>query len=255
MDKDDPQLQHAPDQQDDPVRASRDSRPPALNLPTFVVVSVALLVVIHAALEYGASQDQRFQAILYFSFIPARYGELAGQFPLPMAAYWTPFTYSLLHGGWVHLWMNVLWMVVFAAPLVRRLGGWRTLAIAASASLGGAGAHWLFHAGEVVPVVGASAVVSGYMGAAARFAFRGQSRNQGFAALNVHGPALSLAQSFTNRRFLSFFAVWMVINLVFGITGASFGGTGAPIAWQAHIGGFLAGLLTFSIVDIRQHPA
>lgn len=235
-----------------PIRQEEGGRQPAINLPAFVVISIGLLVAIHAGLEYLASDSQRILAIWYFSFIPARYGELAAQFPMPLAAYWTPLTYSFLHGGWIHLWMNVLWMVVFAAPLARRLGTWRTLAIAVASSLGGAGLHFIFHAGEMTPVVGASAVVSGYMAAAARFAFRRTHPGHGGSALNVHGPALSLAQSFANRRFLTFFGIWMVINLVFGISGAGFGAETSSIAWLAHIGGFMAGLLAFSAVDRTQ---
>lgn len=220
-------------------------REPAINLPAFVIVSALVLLAVHAAFDLLATDDQRFRAILYLAFIPARFGELAGEFPLPQARYWTPLTYSLLHGGWLHLTLNLLWMVVFAPPLVYRLGALRTLAIAIAASAGGAALHYLFHAGEVVPVVGASAVVSGYMGAAARFAFSGRR------GISHDGPSLSLVQSFANRRFLAFFGIWMTINLVFGLASLGFGGQSAPIAWQAHIGGFLAGLLAFSLVERR----
>jgi membrane associated rhomboid family serine protease len=228
---------------------TRRRREPAFNLPLFVTLSCAALIAIHAAMEFLATPQQRYEAIVWFSFIPARYGVLAGEFPVPQARFWTPLTYSLLHGGWMHLWMNVLWMVVFAAPLVQRLGAARTAAIAVLASLGGAGLHYLFYAGETVPVIGASAVVSGYMGAAARFAFQPPENRRPGAFLNVEGPALSLPQSFANRRFLTFFGVWFGINLLFGLGGIGLGGENQAIAWQAHIGGFLAGLIGFSFVD------
>ena len=64
----------------------------------------------------------------------------------------------------------------------------------------------------MIPVIGASAVVSGYMGAAARFAFRPHKRG----ILNVDGPAMTLTESFTNSRFLLFLLVWFGLNLLFG---------------------------------------
>jgi membrane associated rhomboid family serine protease len=46
-----------------------------------------------------------------------------------------------------------------------------------------------------------------------------------------------------------FLVVWFAINLVFGMSSLSLGGAGEVVAWQAHIGGFLAGLLLFSWFD------
>lgn len=225
---------------------------PALNLPLFVTLSCVVLVLIHAALEFLATPQQRYDAIAWFSFLPARYGELGNAFPVPAARYWTPLTYSFLHGSWMHLWVNVLWMVVFASPLVQRLGAARTLMIAFASSLGGAALHYAVYPEPGVPVIGASAVVSGYMGAAARFAFQPPVNRSSRALLNVEGPALSLAESLSNYRFLVFFAVWFAINLIFGLGSIGFGNQMVQIAWQAHIGGFVAGLLMFSLVDRRR---
>lgn len=51
-----------------------------------------------------------------------------------------------------------------------------------------------------------------------------------------------------DRRVIGFVAVWFVINLAFGL-GAPVGAETGTIAWQAHIGGFLAGLLLFPLFD------
>ena len=48
---------------------------------------------------------------------------------------------------------------------------------------------------------------------------------------------------------LTFVIIWFVVNIVFGIGALSMGGETQAIAWQAHIGGFLAGLLLFSYFD------
>jgi membrane associated rhomboid family serine protease len=63
-------------------------------------------------------------------------------------------------------------------------------------------------------------------------------------------PAMPLLSTFRDARFLLFFAVWMGLNALFGLGAVSFGSQpGQIIAWQAHIGGFLAGLFLFSAFD------
>ena len=52
-----------------------------------------------------------------------------------------------------------------------------------------------------------------------------------------------------NPRVLGFLAVWFGVNIIFGIGSIAIGADGASVAWQAHIGGFLAGLVLFSLFD------
>jgi membrane associated rhomboid family serine protease len=68
-------------------------------------------------------------------------------------------------------------------------------------------------------------------------------------------PALSLTRSLRDPRVLGFLAVWFGVNIVFGVGSIAIGSEGASVAWQAHIGGFLAGLLLFSLFDpVRAEP-
>jgi membrane associated rhomboid family serine protease len=61
---------------------------------------------------------------------------------------------------------------------------------------------------------------------------------------------MPLLSTFRDARFLLFLAVWMGLNAAFGLGAVSFGTQpGQIIAWQAHIGGFLAGLVLFSAFD------
>jgi membrane associated rhomboid family serine protease len=90
------------------------------------------------------------------------------------------------------------------------------------------------------------------MAAAIRFAFvRGSflsfSRGDADAAARV--PALSLTRALRDGRVLAFLAVWFGVNIIFGIGSISIGTEGGSVAWQAHIGGFFAGLLLFSLFD------
>jgi membrane associated rhomboid family serine protease len=94
--------------------------------------------------------------------------------------------------------------------------------------------------------------VSGAMAAASRFAFvRGSflSFTRGDADAAAKVPALSLVRALRNARVLGFLAVWFGVNIIFGLGSISIGTDGASVAWQAHIGGFLAGLMLFSLFD------
>jgi len=159
--------------------------------------------------------------------------------------FWSPLTYSLLHSDWTHLIVNSAWMLAFGAAVARRFGAVRFLAFGCVCSLGGAALHYVFHVGDVAPVIGASAVVSGFMGAASRFAFGRSGLRQDL----VLAPALSLVQTFSNRQVMMFLAIWFGLNFLFGSGLVPIAGEDQSIAWQAHIGGFAAGLLLFSFFD------
>jgi membrane associated rhomboid family serine protease len=90
------------------------------------------------------------------------------------------------------------------------------------------------------------------MAAAIRFAFvRGSflSFNRGDADQAARVPALPLLRALRDPRVIGFLAVWFGVNIIFGMGSIAVGSEGANVAWQAHIGGFLAGLLLFSLFD------
>ena len=62
-------------------------------------------------------------------------------------------------------------------------------------------------------------------------------------------PALPLVTALRDRRILVFLIAWFAINALFAFTSAPIIGTGQVVAWQAHIGGFLAGLIAFAAFD------
>jgi membrane associated rhomboid family serine protease len=120
----------------------------------------------------------------------------------------------------------------------------------------GALAHLITHEHAVAPMIGASASVSGTMAAAIRFAFvKGSflSFSRGDAQAAARVPALSLMRALRNPRVLAFLAIWFSVNLIFSIGSIAIGTDGASVAWQAHIGGFFAGLLLFSLFDPIAH--
>jgi membrane associated rhomboid family serine protease len=101
-------------------------------------------------------------------------------------------------------------------------------------------------------MVGASAAVSGLMGAATRFVFVSGAGRLGpgdWKGQHTRPPRLSLSEVVTNSRAALFLGAWFVTNLLFGLLATPLGITDASIAWEAHVGGFLVGLLIFPLVD------
>ena len=67
-------------------------------------------------------------------------------------------------------------------------------------------------------------------------------------------PAAPLAVALRDRRIVAFLVAWFGLNLLFGISSLDIFGMQQSVAWQAHIGGFLAGLLLFSTFDPVRTP-
>jgi membrane associated rhomboid family serine protease len=212
-------------------------------------------VLVHAVRVFLLSERQDVEFVLTFGFIPARYGsEFAIGGPLPggfAADLWTFFTYAFIHADLTHLGINLAWLVPFASALARRFGSWRYGLFMLTTAAVGAIAHLATHLGAIEPMVGASAAISGAMAAAMRFVFRPGGRIGFFreGAAIWHLAAQPLGVTLRDPRFLLFVAIWLGLNALFGFGTVSFGATGQEIAWQAHVGGFFAGLFLFRAFD------
>lgn len=231
-------------------------REPLFNIPPVIVAVLAVLAFIHAFRTLVLTNDQDTEFLLAFAFIPARYDTsvvLGGALPGGTAAeIWSFVTYSLIHADWIHFGVNAVWLLAFGSAVARRFEAWRFLGFYAVTAAAGAAMHLATHAGEPYPMIGASAAISGTMAAAMRFAFqRGGPLNfwRSGDDAEYRVPALPLSGVLRDPRVLAFLAVWFGINLLFGLGSLPITGGDQPVAWQAHIGGFLAGLLLFSWFD------
>ncbi len=99
-------------------------------------------------------------------------------------------------------------------------------------------------------MVGASGAVSGIMAATARFAFSpGGPLGGGGSDRAYLVPAEPIVRVFGNPRALAFILIWFAMNLLFGLVEGVVPGSPGPIAWEAHVGGFLVGFLLFPLLD------
>ena len=265
-------------------------REPVLNVPLVVVATIAVLALIHGGREF-LGDEAELRLVFDLAFVPARLAAALGADPEALieaarqgrggaegldpaqrdllarfvleggAKPWTLASYALLHGGWPHLILNGVWLLAFGSAVARRFGTARFLAFLVLTAIGGAAAHALAHRADIVPLIGASASVSGCMAAAIRFVFQpggplggplegplggplGRA-DGGLAEPGYAVPAQPLREALRDGRVLGFLGAWFGINLLTGLGAAPLGITDAAIAWEAHIGGFLVGLVAF----------
>jgi membrane associated rhomboid family serine protease len=228
----------------------KSSSEPILNVPTVVAATIAVMILVHTVRDVLLTSDQDLEVLLLFAFIPARYTEaLPGGWG---ADVWTFLTHAFLHGSWLHLGVNIAWLLPFGSALARRFGTVRFLLLFVIAAAAGAAAQLATHWGQEEVMVGASGAISGVMAAAIRFAFQRGGPLHLWAQRDDEAyriAAAPLADTFRDTRVLAFVVVWFVLNVAMGLGILEMPGVEGPIAWEAHVGGFLAGLFLFPLLD------
>jgi len=224
-------------------------REPVFNVPTAVLVAAGLMIAVQVV--RGLLPDEiDITVLLALAFIPARYSGAALELPGGYVTCITSFvTYMVVHGGWVHLLVNLLWMLAFGSAVARRIGTRGFFEFSILCGVAGALTHLVLHWGTMAPVVGASAAISGQMAGALRFIFFARRKPGERTPDFVSTPLASLGATLRDHRILGFLVFWVVLNAYFGLSSVSFGGSEGAIAWEAHIGGFLCGLLVFGFFD------
>ena len=228
--------------------------PRAFNVPGVVVSLIAAMVAVHLFRLYGPVSDDLL--LYYFAFIPGRLGydgAMNGDLFDQGARYWSLLTYAFIHADWLHLAMNSFWMLAFGSLVARRLSTTGFLLLSGGGAVAGALAYYALHPGQSAVLVGASAAVSAQVAGAARYMFAWPQRIGWWEPeLMRTGRPLSLAQTLGNRRSLTFVLIWLGLNFAFGITGFGTPEGNVLVAWEAHVGGFAAGLLSLGFLPIAK---
>lgn len=227
-----------------------EERQPIFNIPGIVLTFLVLLVAVHVGLLL-VDDLHRDWLTLALAFIPIRYDGGSDLLPGGRLAALTSFvTYALLHGDAAHLGFNAAWLLAFGSIMARRLGNLRFLAFLTASTIASAAFFLLFNWGLAAPVVGISGGLAGLMGGVMRFLFVAMDERDGPALRQNPAAiaALPLGAALTDRRVLGASAAFIAVNLLASIGFGSPGASG-PIAWEAHIGGYMFGLLTFGLFD------
>ncbi|ADM10569.1 hypothetical protein PB2503_12659 [Parvularcula bermudensis HTCC2503] len=226
------------------------SREPILSIPPVVLGLLWVMIAVFALQWFlPVAWGRRLEMAL--AFIPLRFqqglynGGDAFSLALPL------FGHMFLHGGLIHIASNALWLVIFGTGVARRFGAEQGEGAARLSrnimfltyfllcGLGGVIFYYAIYPSSPVPLVGASGAISGLMAGTFRVVLRplrGAGRFDRTLARLFSGPVLIATVAF------------VIMNLLTAFASPSLG-EGIRIAWEAHIGGFLVGLLTFPIFD------
>lgn|SRR5574341_207077 len=208
------------------------------------VVTIAFVAACTLVFLYQASLPERTGEAFVFAFgaIPA---VLFGRAALPpeiagFPAYATLLTSMFMHGGWMHLIGNMLYLWIFGNNIEDVMGHVRFVLFYVLCGVLAAFSHALTDPTSTVPMVGASGAISGVLGAYLLLFPKAQVLvfiPIGFASRLMYVPAWVVL------------GLWFVLQLLSG--GMSLGRQGGGVAFFAHIGGFLAGM---ALIGLFKHP-
>ena len=201
-------------------------------LTPFVTYALIALNVLVFLLELGQGSEAQLQNFFEkWSVVPREYAEQTDLPPgIPLPFWFTLFSSMFMHGGWMHLIGNMLYLWVFGDNVEDRWGHVKFLVIYLICGITASFAHIFFNLQSTIPSLGASGAISGVLGAYIIMFPRNRIRvlvGRGIASL----PAVVV---------LGFWIVLQFINQL-----GQIGNTAetAGVAYWAHIGGFLAGVL------------
>jgi len=207
----------------------RSRRFPAINLMLILINVLAFLYEIQ--MDPSALKEFIFE----WGLIPAR---LLSD---PSTAWMTIFTSMFLHGGWIHIINNMWVLFIFGDNVEARMGGMRYLIFYLLSGVAAVLLQTYVLPSSNVPMIGASGAVAGVLGA--------------YLILFPHSRIASLVPilfifTIIEIPAVIFLLFWFVLQLYSGLFSIQ-GGGGSGIAWWAHIGGFLFGIIMVFFFRIR----
>ncbi len=224
-----------------PIPLHDNIRRQTLSVSTLALIAANVAVFL---LELSQGRDLN-RLVFLFGIVPARYTVPSLVRHMTLEGLTVPiFASMFLHGGWLHLLGNMLFLFVFGRSIEDRVGHLRFLLIYFLGGLGGAVLHIILNPGSRVPTIGASGAIAGVLGA--YFVVFPRARITTLVPLLFFFWTLDLPA-------LLLLGYWFLIQFFAGfqmqaIQSATAGG----VAWWAHVGGFAVGLLLALILPPRR---
>ncbi len=203
--------------------------PKTRNFP-YVNVFIIIVNIVVFSYQVRLTAEELHSFVFSYGLIPKTAAEAISQGNF-MAAVTPLVTYQFMHGGWLHIGSNMLYLWVFGDNIEDRVGHGKYLIFyLLSGALAGY-AQIAFDTASIVPIIGASGAVAGVLGAYLVSCPR--------ARVLALIPVLFIF-TLAELPAVVFLGFWFVLQIFSGIASI---GAGTSIAWWAHIGGFLAGLV------------
>jgi rhomboid family protein len=210
-----------------PIRNAVPSRyPPVV---TWLLIATNCLVFV---LQNSLSPAELEEFLRDFALIPARYTVALAYGDLSVADLFPFFSMMFLHGGWLHLILNMWTLWLFGPTVEDRLGHGRYLAFYLACGLAASIAHVAFNPTSLVPALGASGAIAGVLGCYMRLF--------PLARVVVVVPIIFIPLFFEVYAFV-FVGLWFLIQLFQATAEFLLPTSGGGVAWWAHVGGFVAG--------------
>lgn len=192
------------------------------NIPPFVRFIVPAMIIIYVIQGLILNETQNYWLMYNLGFVPANF--TVHFQPLALI---TPLTYMFLHGDWTHALINAFMLAALGTAFERVFGTVRSVQFFIATGLLGALLQFIFTPFMPGPVIGASGAISGYF---ASFLLVAHYRG----AMPIRGK-------------MAKYGIWPLVGLwLFLIVGLGILLGGPQIAWQAHLGGFIGGVLITS---------
>lgn len=205
----------------------------------FPTVTLALIAINFIVFFYQLTLDPRAlqSFIMTYSMIPARAQLALAHSQYTLAQGFLPlFTSMFLHGGWLHIIGNMWFLWLFGPNVEDRLGHLPYLGFYLVCGLGAGIAQMLFSLGSTIPGLGASGAIAGVLGAYVVF----------FPSSRILTlVTLFFWWFFARLPAVLFIGLWFAVQFLSGI-GSLGSAQAGGVAWWAHVGGFLLGMLLVS---------
>ncbi len=211
-----------------PLRDTIPSRrPPVVNVLLIIANVLAFLF----ELSLGPKLSQFIGVV---AAVPAKIVFAFEQGTISIQNFVPIVTSMFLHGGWLHLGGNMLYLWIFGDNVEDKMGHGRYLAFYLLCGIGATALHIYMEPSSHTPIVGASGAIAGVLGA--YFLLFPQSKVLTLVPIWFFLQVVELPA-------LIFIGFWFVMQFFYGIFSLGFEEIGGGVAWWAHVGGFATGMV------------
>jgi len=206
-------------------------------------IAVWVLILVNAVVFYfelTLDPQQLEQLFFVFGLVPARYThpQWASWAGFPVDNYWPFVTSMFLHGGWLHIVLNMWTLWIFGDNIEDRMGTVRFLLFFVVCGIASLLAHWWANPLSRVPAIGASGAIAGVLGA--------------YLVMFPRSRIIAIVPIFFYPLFIEipaffYLTLWFLIQLASGAMVSAESASMGGVAWWAHIGGFVVGVVLWPL--------